>query len=137
MTTPLVPDFIAALFKEEISKIQIGVVDAICDEYGLNKAEVLNKLKLGEVQFKDNNIRIIHKREHKYGSKNNNPKCIARVYDKNERTLSQCTRSQKSGCGEYCKSHFEVIRKNGKLCHGTVNDKEPKAIVAKDTVKIY
>lgn len=136
MTTPIVPGFIADLFKKEIYNIQMNLIDKICEVYGLSRIDVVKKLDLVEVEFGNCNLRIIHKIEGKYGSKTNKPKCIARVYDKNERTLCQCIRSQKEGCGSYCKSHFNLVAKKP-LTFGTINDPVPDDVKQKLTKKIY
>lgn len=137
MTTPLVPWFIADLFKDQLSKIHTDIIKRICQVYGLNEKEVREKIGLEEYKFQNNEIRIIQKKhDDKYGKKNGNAKCIARVYDKNERTLSQCTRSQRKECGCYCKSHYEMVRKNN-LIFGTINDEIPQDIKGKMTRKLY
>ena len=136
MTTPIVPWFVAELFKEEIRKIQHDIIERICKEYKLNKKDVVEKLNIPEIKFTDNTVRIIRKNPEVYGSKNKNNKCIARVYDKNERTLCQCKRSQKKECGKYCKSHYDLVQKNN-LTLGTINDPVPSHIQSKLTTKIY
>lgn len=136
MTTPLVPWFISDLFKAELYKVQECVVRSICDAYDMNITEVMARIKLDDFKFEDNDIRIIQRKHKKYGSKNKNAKCIARVYDKNERTLSQCTRSQRADCDCYCKSHFDLMKRNA-LVLGTINDDIPKHIIGKVTKKLY
>jgi hypothetical protein len=136
MTTPLVPWFISELFKQEISKIQVDIVERLCRAYGLDKSEVLRELDIPEIEFVDNTVRIIKRCDATYGSKTNTKKCVARVYDKNERTLLQCKRSQKKGCGEYCKSHHDLVKQN-KLTLGKVSDPVPAFIKNKMTSKIY
>lgn len=136
MTTPLVPWFIGDLFKEEINKIQLDVVDRICTFFCLDKEEVLKVIDVPEITFTDGSVRIIKKNPEKYGSKSGKDKCIARVYDKNERTLCQCKRSQKKNCDKYCKSHFDLVKGN-KLTLGTINDPVPKHIENKIVTKIY
>lgn len=70
MTTPIVPDFIAELFKNEIQKIQENVVKQICDVYGLDQEEVMESIGLQEVKFEHSRLRISKKHETEYGSKN-------------------------------------------------------------------
>lgn len=137
MTTPLIPWFISDIFKAEVNKIQVDVVDRVCQVYGLDKKEVLRSIEIPEIKFKDSSVRIIRKYPDPYGSKSSTEKCPARVYDKNERTLCRCKRSQREGCNGYCKSHYDVIQRHGKLVLGTVDDPVPLHINGKVTKKIY
>lgn len=136
MTTPLVPWFVGDLFKVEINKVQLDIVDRICRSFNLKKQEVIKAIHIPELKFTDNTVRIIRKNPEVYGSKTNNKKCIARVYDKNERTLCQCKRSQKENCEKYCKTHYD-IRNLNKLHLGTIHDPVPDYIKNKLTLKIY
>ena len=59
--------------------------------------------------------------------------CIARIYDKNERTLEQCTRCQETASNPLCKIHA----KQQKLQYGTIHDDIPECILKKKANKIY
>lgn len=59
--------------------------------------------------------------------------CIARVYDKNERTLEQCSRCQKDASTPLCNIHNKMIS----LKYGTINDEIPKSVLRKTATKIY
>lgn len=59
--------------------------------------------------------------------------CIARVYDKNERTLEQCTRCQKDASTPFCTIHS----KQEVLTYGTIHDEIPKSLMKKMATKIY
>lgn len=59
--------------------------------------------------------------------------CIARIYEKNERTLEQCTRIQKDETTPLCTIHA----KQKQLQYGTINDPEPECVFKKKAHKIY
>lgn len=44
MTCPIIPDFIFKLFEQEITKINMIVVDTICKQFNLDKSEVVKVL---------------------------------------------------------------------------------------------
>lgn len=135
MTTPLIPDFIAKLFYDEIYKIQEDTVDKICAKYSLDKKDVMATVGLKGLKWEYTDLRIIHKvHDRNYGTKKGTDKCIARIWDKNEYKLYQCKRSKKV-C-DFCLSHARMNDEN-KLVWGTINDPEPKDVEAKKSSKIY
>lgn len=136
MTTPLMPDFIADLFNEEIRRVQVKIVDRICDDFGLDKTKVMEKLGFnkGCVKFSGMRFKILKYYDTPYGSVNKKDKCIARIHNASENTLHQCKRSQ--SCGEFCKTHFDKKNKTG-LNWGTIHDPIPDIVAKSESTKIY
>jgi hypothetical protein len=135
MTTPIVPDFIAELFKNEIQKIQENVVKQICDVYGLDQEEVMESIGLQEVKFEHSRLRISKKHETEYGSKKHTEKCTARIFAASQVQLYQCKRSRLGGCN-FCKTHLEMIKRGG-LKWGTINDPVPQEVQVTQSKKLY
>lgn len=135
MTTPLIPDYIATLFDNEIMKIQEDIIDKICKQYKLDKTEVCKNIGFKHIEFTECNIKIIKCHATNYGTKKDEPKCIARIYNHTENILYQCKRSQKAG-GHFCKTHSHQHQTKS-LKWGTINDPIPKSITGNEIRKIY
>ena len=136
MTTPLMPDFIADLFNEEIAKIREEIVDRICNDFGLDKIVVMKKLGLDKpiVKFSGMHFKILKFYETPYGSKNGKAKCIARIHNASENTLHQCKKSQKKE--GFCLTHYEKNKTTG-LNWGTIHDAIPDNVKQSQSTKIY
>lgn len=135
MTTPLIPDFIADLFKVEIQKIQENVIRQICDVYELDFEEVTSQIGFQPIKFEYTNVKISKKSTRDYGSNKPTEKCIARVFSIQKSQLYQCKRSRLGGC-MYCKTHLEMSKRDT-LKLGTINDPVPKNINITQHKKIY
>jgi hypothetical protein len=131
MTTPIMPDFIADMFNEEIRRIQEDVVERICKDFGLDKAKVMEKLGMDKpyVQFSGMRFKILRYYDTPYGSKVKKDKCIARIHNAADNTLHQCKKSQ--SCEEFCKGHYDKKNTSG-LNWGTIHDPIPEGLNYKD-----
>lgn len=136
MTTPLMPDFIADMFNDEIRRIQEELIDRICREFKLEKAVVMKKMGLDGpcIKFSGMRFKILKYYDTKYGSKKKTDKCIARIHNASENTLHQCKKSR--CCGDFCMTHFDKKESTG-LNWGTIHDPIPENVKMSQSTKIY
>jgi len=133
MTTPIVPDFILELFKNEIKKINLDLLEEICKTYDINIEDAKNKLKDSlNINFelnKNEKIKIVNKQKELPTVE----RCVARLFRKKELEIVQCSRRKKN-C-EFCKKH-EKMYDEDRLKYGTINDDVPEELSEKKLIKI-
>lgn len=135
MTTPIVPDFILGLFQNEINKINLDLLEKVCQIYNINYEEAIerlkNELKVNIILNKDERIKIIKTRP----ELDPNDRCIARCFKRCDLDLVQCSLRHYPD-KDFCKRHQNMFD-NGTLKFGTINDKikekEPKTKVKRKT----
>lgn len=133
MTTPLIPEAIFGLFKDEIKKINTVVVTRLCGLYGLDVNDALQKLdEKANISLVLENTEVIKlvkkKKELETGER-----CIARLYKKKEMDLVQCSRRYMEG-GCFCKLH-QRMHDQGRLKYGTVNEDKPEEVSTPKLIK--
>jgi hypothetical protein len=163
MTCPIVPEFIFQMFEKEITKLNILIVDKICDLHNLNKDEVKKELnKELKINFKIvsediEQIKIV-KKHHNIKTKHTETKlkdiieedkskkvenveeddkihiCHARIFHQNELIIKRCSRPKLEGI-HFCKLHLR-LSEEGKLKYGTIFDKRPDEISSEKLSKI-
>lgn len=120
MTTPIVPDLILGLFQNEINKINLDLLEKVCQIYKINYQEAVerlkNELKVNLVINKDERIKIVKTRP----ELNSNERCIARCFKRSDLDLVQCTLRHYPD-KNFCKRHQNMFD-NGTLKFGTIND---------------
>lgn len=119
MTTPILPEFILTLFKNEVQTIVHKEVKKLCDIYNINYEEA--KEKLGYVEFdvtETPGFRLMKKHE---TFAPNEERCQARMLHDLE--IKQCSR-HKLAEGKLCKKHANM-QKNNKLKFGLMDDPLP------------
>jgi hypothetical protein len=133
MTTPIVPDFILELFKNEIKKINLGLLEEMCKTYNIDIEEAKTKLKDSlNINFdlnKNEKIKIVNKQKELPSEE----RCIARLFRKKDMEVFQCSRRKKE-C-DFCKKH-EKMYDEDRLKYGTINDDIPEALSEKKLIKI-
>jgi len=133
MTTPIVPDFILELFKNEIKKINLGLLEEMCKTYNIDIDEAKTKLKDSlNINFdlnKNEKIKIVNKQKELPSEE----RCIARLFRKKDMEVFQCSRRKKE-C-DFCKKH-EKMYDEDRLKYGTINDDIPEALSEKKLIKI-
>ena len=133
MTTPIVPDFILELFKNEIKKINLGLLEEMCKTYSIDIEEAKTKLKDSlNINFdlnKNEKIKIVNKQKELPSEE----RCIARLFRKKDMEVFQCSRRKKE-C-DFCKKH-EKMYDEDRLKYGTINDDIPEALSEKKLIKI-
>lgn len=133
MTAPIVPDFILELFKNEIKKINLGLLEEICKTYDIDINEAKTKLQDSlNINFdlnKNEKIKIVNKQKELPSEE----RCIARLFRKKDMEVFQCSRRKKE-C-DFCKKH-EKMNDEDRLKYGTINDDVPEALSEKKLIKI-
>lgn len=126
MTTPVVPELIFNLFKNEIIKINLTLLTSICSLYNIDVEEAKNRLKkelnLDLEIDKLLKIQIVKKQK----EVNKEERCIARIYRPKDIEVSQCHRKMIDGC-DFCKRH-KKMSDEGRLKYGTIHTAVPKEI---------
>ena len=127
MTTPIVPDFILLLFQNEINNITTKVLEKVCTLYKLDIEEVKKRLKeeakVDLAITRNEKIKVVKTQAELAPVE----RCIARVFNRQELCLMQCTRRHGK---DYpcCKKHQSMMDK-GNLKHGTINEQIPTSFV--------
>jgi ribosomal protein S17E len=133
MTAPIVPDFILNLFKNEIKKINISILEKFCKEFTINFDEAKIKLKDSlNIDFdlvNNEKIKVVNKQKELPSE----DRCIARLFRKKDMEVNQCSRKKKD-C-DFCKRH-EKMNDENRLKYGTINDEIPEEISEKKLNKI-
>lgn len=132
MTSPIIPDFILELFRDEVKKVNLTFLERMCTLYKIDFEEAKNKLaKELKVSFEitTNEKVVIVKKQ-----KEQDPeiRCIARVYRKKDLEVFQCTRKKH---GEFCGTHQKMFDK-GTLKYGTIHEDVPEKLSDKNLSKI-
>jgi len=133
MTTPIIPDFILDLFKDEIKKINLVLLEEMCKIYNIDIDDA--KLKLQDslnINFKLKNnekIKILKKRKDTPSEE----RCIARLFRKSELIILQCNCKKKEG--DFCKRHLKMENER-RLKYGTINDEIPEELSDENLKKI-
>jgi hypothetical protein len=159
MTSPLIPDFIFRLFEKEVTKINLTIVETMCDLYGIDLHDAQSKLSK-ELNINFNiisedieQIKIVKKQQagrREQKTENNastsndrslayhaSPKleCCARVFVQSDLVVKQCSRFQIPE-STFCKMHQQQFD-GGKLKYGTIHDPKPECIsTAKLNMKV-
>lgn len=125
MTAPVVPDFILNLFKNEIKKINLTIIENLCKIYNIDIDEA--KLKLQDslnINFELNKNEKLHFTT-KQKELPTEDRCIARLFIKKNIEITQCSRRKKD-C-DFCKKH-KKMNIEGRLKYGTINEEKPSEI---------
>jgi hypothetical protein len=125
MTAPVVPDFILNLFKNEIKKINLTIIENLCKIYNIDIDEA--KLKLQDslnINFELNKNEKLHFTT-KQKELPTEDRCIARLFIKKDIEITQCSRRKKD-C-DFCKKH-KKMNIEGRLKYGTINEEKPSEI---------
>ncbi len=121
MTTPIVPDFILSLFQNEISKINLELLEKVCKLYKIDMTEAVKRLKdelrVELIITKDERIKIVRTRPELDPSE----RCIAIVYKHSILDHVQCSLRHQSE-KQFCKRH-QNMNDNGNLKYGTIHEK--------------
>ena len=125
MTTSMIPDYVLALYENEIRKVVQKVLKNISEEFNIDIKE-LEKSAASEVTLKlisedFESVTITRKNKVKKLVENEK-RCVARI--KKNGLYMQCTRESKDDM--MCKMHSTK-----KLLHGTINDPLPKENVTR------
>lgn len=134
MTSPIIPDFILKMFEQEVTKINIIIVDKICDLYDLDidevKQQLSDELDMNFNVINDNieQIKVIKKHNAKPDAStlDKSTLCIARVFIQSELKVKQCSRHKLDG-QNFCKLHLK-LHQNNTLKYGTIHDQKPDEI---------
>lgn len=134
MTSPIVPDFILKLFEKEVSKINLIIVEKICELYKLDIDDVKTKIKkelninFDVISDEIEEIKIVkkHKPKQEVSENNNTDLCIARIFLSSQLKVKQCSRHKLDG-QEFCTLHHKLNQEN-KLKYGTIKEKKPDEI---------
>lgn len=127
MTTPVIPDFVMKLFQNEITKINLNLLNNFCKLFKVDVEEAKTKLKTElhvSLDF-DKNEKIKFVKKHKEADPE--VRCCARVFRKKELEVGQCPRRRADGCGEFCKRH-KTMFDEGRLKYGMVTEEKPEEI---------
>lgn len=127
MTTLIVPDFVMQLFQKEIVKIIEKTIQTICEMYKLDvenvKKQAGTALNISFELSRNDKLVIVRKQN----TANPEERCIARIFNKKDIDVFQCTRRKpKDGC-DFCKRHQRMFDE-GRLKYGTINDDIPEEI---------
>ena len=116
MTTPVVPDFILGLFQNEIYKINLVLLEKICQIYKINFNEATKRLKdelkVNLTLNQDERIKIVKTRP----KLDSCERCKALLLKRSDLELEQCSRRHHPE-KEFCKIH-QNMHDNGTLKYG-------------------
>ena len=134
MTSPIIPDFILKMFEKEVTKINLLIIEKICNHYELDihdvKQQLSNDLNINFDIINDNieQIKVVKKHNSKPDTDNidKTSLCIARVFIQSDLKVIECSRHKVDG-NEFCKLHLKLHQSNT-LKYGTINDKKPDEI---------
>jgi hypothetical protein len=132
MTSPIIPDFITKIFAQEIARINLQLLKAICDRHDLDfdieKKFLKDKIDI-DLDVINENIEIF-KKKRSYGD-NISPedRCKARTFNIKDHDFKQCCRKHMPDV-LFCKLH-ERMNKENKLKYGDISGDVPEDILEK------
>jgi hypothetical protein len=146
MTSPIIPDFILKLFEQEVTKVNLSVVEVLCNHFSIdiNEAKaVVEKncgLRFNVIGESIEHIKIVKSTKPKKVSETKQDKacdsdvkqnianncCDARIFLANDLVVRQCSRSKLVG-SNFCKMHQQKVE-SGKLKYGTIHEDKPEEI---------
>ncbi len=122
MKAPVITDFIINLFKNEIKKINLTIVENLCKIYNIDiddaKLKLQDSLNINFELNKNDKLQFITKQKELPVE----DRCIARLFVKKNLEITQCSRRKKN-C-EFCKKHNKM-NNEGRLKYGTIEDEKP------------
>ena len=119
MTTPILPEFVLGLFRDEMQSIVEKEVKRLCDIYGIDFQDAKVKLGYIDLQVTDTPGFRLMKKQEKFAP--NEERCQARMLHDLE--VKQCSR-HKLKDSILCKRHANM-QKNNKLKYGIISDPIP------------
>jgi hypothetical protein len=133
MTAPVVPDFVLNLFKNEIKKINLIIIENLCKIYKIDiddaKLKLEDSLNMNFELNKNDKLQFTTKQKELPVE----DRCIARLFYKKQLEVTQCSRRKKN-C-EFCKKH-DKMNIEGRLKYGTINEEKPAEISETQLLKL-
>lgn len=119
------PKYVLGAFQKEINEIKINLIKKICEDYYLDKDELIEQYICDFELINKNleNVQII--KRHNYNSVlKKEDRCTARIY--NNGKGSQCKRSK--NINNLCTLHNKLLEKNGNLKYGYITAPRPRGV---------